>query len=235
MSKRKPKGPGVLVPLTRYEKTGLGGGDGFFWDYSDMIRDRFGNFLPAVEEFKESQWVRFRLRIKNREVCQSSREVSGRHDVPAREWARLARTVKKLKDELEQDSRLPKDSKRVLEQFRLPDVDKAPELYRLYGPRHARKLLILWGCRPIEKSAQQRESETEVGAKVIPIERKKQPINVGLVIAFVLTYPCLLYILFFVVKKPAIGLMVAVGTFALPLLRAGGLELWKVLKPAKEP
>ena len=37
-------------------------------------------------------------------------------------------------------------SKQLIEEFRLPDPDCEPEMYRLYGYPWNRKLLVLWGC-----------------------------------------------------------------------------------------
>lgn len=128
-----------------------GGGD--YWDHQELIRDSLGEFLPPVQQVREEgkSFGVFRKIITGRENLWKSRSAT-EAGIPEEQ-------IRLLKDSLENFKRkadaadTQQNAREIIHQFRLPDISKDPELYRICGPWWNRKLQVLWGCERIPDSS----------------------------------------------------------------------------------
>ncbi len=142
---------GVRLQLANYSKIRSFQGGGEFWEtqFQQIIRQCLGDFLPRAEEDRAGS-VLFQHFVNSEEVCSESDPIAGSAAVPAGELQRLERCIQTLKAK-ETDPLIDGNARKLIQAFRLPDPNKDSELYRLYGPRTNRKLLVLWG---VEKERQ---------------------------------------------------------------------------------
>ena len=71
------------------------------------------------------------------------------------ERQRLEQAIGRLRERAA-DKNADQTTKSIIEAFKLPDPQKDPELYRVYGSRFRPRLIVLWGC------------EKEAGSSIVP-------------------------------------------------------------------
>lgn len=146
---------GILVPLSVYRKLKAFQHGGVYWDQQpqDLVRQYLGEILPPVEtvvDGKESCGL-FRRFDGGIEVVSRSRKV-GSSGVPKKELARLANAVNAMRRAAEHPDTQP-HNRMLLRNFRLPNPELDPDLYRLSGPLWKRRLHIIWGCEQTQDSS----------------------------------------------------------------------------------
>jgi PKD repeat protein len=128
-----------------------GGGD--YWDHQELIRESLGDFLPPVQQIQEAEnrFGVFRKDVAGKEVlCKSTSMGSTR--VPEEQVRRLTSALDAFKRKAD-DPDTQQNAKEIIQHFRLPDISKDPDLYRLCGPWWDRKLQVIWGCERIPDSS----------------------------------------------------------------------------------
>lgn len=146
---------GIEVPLSEYNRLRAFQGGGWFWDHDNqqIIRETLGDFLPRVEERRDRGGALFQQFVGGVEATSRSQAIGAQMNrVPKSEYNRLQRALENLKLKAQSPSTDP-NARRVIEKFCLPDPAKDPDLYRLYGSRWNRRLLVLWGCEREEGSS----------------------------------------------------------------------------------
>ncbi len=144
---------GLRVATSSFPRVKAFLGGGFYWDHQDLIRESLGEFLPEVQQVQESGnlFGLFRKHVRGREVlCRSVPVGSAR--VPEHEVRRLAAALDAFKQKADAPDTQP-NAREIIRQFRLPDVSRDPDLYRLTGPWWDRKLQVLWGCEGVADSS----------------------------------------------------------------------------------
>ena len=128
-----------------------GGGD--FWEQQDLVRESLGEFLPPVQQVQEAGecFGIFRKMVAGKEALCKSAPLGGVR-VPQEEIRRLTVALEAFKRKVDAED-TQQNAKDIIQQFRLPDVSKDPDLYRLCGPWWDRKLQVLWGCERIPDSS----------------------------------------------------------------------------------
>ena len=124
-----------------------GGGEFFQHDSAQLILQYLGDFLPRATERPAAAGgteVLYEHRVSGQDVCHTTAPLNSGVEIPASEIARLQDAIATLKAK-ETDPATDPGKRTIIAAFRLPDPRKDPELYRLYGPRGERRLLVLWG------------------------------------------------------------------------------------------
>jgi len=128
-----------------------GGGD--YWDHQDLVRESLGEFLPPVQQILDAdkRFGIFRKSVAGRETLWKSRPARGSR-VPEEEIRRLTSALETFKRKANSPD-TQQNARDIIQHFRLPDISKDPDLYRICGPWWDRKLQILWGCERIPDSS----------------------------------------------------------------------------------
>ncbi len=144
---------GLKVSTTTFARLKAFQGGGDYWDHQDLIRESLGQFLPTVQQVQETdeRFGVFRKNIAGKEVLWKSIPV-GVAQVPQQEILRLTAALEAFKRKADAPDTQP-NARNIIQQFRLPDISKDPDLYRLCGPWWDRKLQVLWGCERIPDSS----------------------------------------------------------------------------------
>jgi TonB family protein len=155
MSLRIREDHGILVPLSQYRKLKAFQHGGYFWDQQpqNLVRQYLGEILPPaelVDDSNESCGL-FRRFADGKEVISRSRKV-GRFGVPKKELSKLAQAVDAMKRAAEHPDTQP-NNRMLLKNFRLPNPEQDPDLYRLSGPLWKKRLHIIWGCEQSHDSS----------------------------------------------------------------------------------
>jgi hypothetical protein len=72
--------------------------------------------------------------------------------IPASEINALNEAFEAIKDQADNEAADP-DKRRLIALLELPDPERLPEMYRLYGPIWDRRLLVVWGGLPVSAPA----------------------------------------------------------------------------------
>ena len=127
-------------------------GGGYYWDVEaqQVIRSVLGEFLPPLEQQRQDgQRVgRFHLDDGDGEVLCNSRQVGPGNRVPSRQLKLLRKQLDLLQQKADFPETTP-NNRWIIRQFKLPDFERDPELYRLSGPFWNRRLHVLWGCERV--------------------------------------------------------------------------------------
>ncbi len=180
MSITVEKNQGLCLPLAAVTPTPLykgrdagsyykirsyqGGGEFFQHDNAQLILQYLGDFLPRATERPAASGgteVLYEHRMSGQDVCHNTAPLDSGVEIPASEIERLQAAIATLKAK-ETDPATDPGKRTIIAAFRLPDPRKDPELYRLYGPRNARRLIVLWGV------------EKEQGTSLAPHDAVKQ-------------------------------------------------------------
>ena len=145
----EPASHGLLARAPEYEPLRAFSQDGRYWDRvpQQLIREgALAEFLPAVEveEDERGKYARF-FRTPGEQNCLARSRPVGRHGIPPVQLARLSAALEAFKQKALVPGTQPQN-RDLIERFRLPDIARDPELYRLAGPWWNRRLEILWGC-----------------------------------------------------------------------------------------
>ena len=141
-----------------------GGGEFFEAENAQVILQCLGEFLPRALERTAGdgrQEIFYQHLINGQDVCSSTAPLDSGVNVPPRELARLEAAVAQLKAK-ETDPSTDPTKREIIRAFRLPNPEKDPELYRLYGRGANRRLLVLWGV------------ERQAGSSLPPQEALRQ-------------------------------------------------------------
>jgi hypothetical protein len=138
-----PLGPGQYTEL-KVRRTQLS-----YYDLKTREIVRQGSkdlevIFPQVQRPTERPIAHFKLMDGERERCKDSTPL-GEEKIPIREVERAFRGLDALEQKAKEKD-TARDAKLVIQDLRLPDPKVNPELYRYWGPRHQRRLVILWGC-----------------------------------------------------------------------------------------
>jgi hypothetical protein len=138
-----PLGPGQYTEL-KVRRTQLS-----YYDLKTREIVRQGSkdlevIFPQVQRPTERPIAHFKLMDGERERCKDSTPL-GEKKIPIREVERAFRGLDALEQKAKEKD-TARDAKLVIQDLRLPDPKVNPELYRYWGPRHQRRLVILWGC-----------------------------------------------------------------------------------------
>jgi len=138
------------LPLKAYQS------GGFYWDgeAQKVIRSILGDFLPPlVQAWPAGQRTGlFQLFAGSQEVLCQSRPASPRNPIPARQLQLLSRCLEDFKRKADSPETTP-NNRHIIQQFKLPDFDRDPELYRVSGGFWNRRLHVLWGCERAAESS----------------------------------------------------------------------------------
>ena len=144
---------GLKVSTDAYSRLKAFHGGGVYWDRQDLIRETLGQILPPVQQVEEGgkRFGIFQNIVSGKDTLWKSKPVSGA-SVPPEEIKRLNTALEAFKRKAEAPG-VQTEARDIIQQFRLPDISKDPELYRLCGPWWDRKLQVLWGCERIPDSS----------------------------------------------------------------------------------
>lgn len=153
-------GKGLILNLEVYHKLKAFQGGGEFWEHQSqmIIREHIGDFLPIMSVDESGEGVRCQMFVHGKEVASESKRAKG---VPSKERCRLEAAIKALKHKAD-SPHIDTTTKKIINEFKLPDPLKDPELYRTYGSRWNPKLMVIWGC------------EKEFGTSVVPEEAPRR-------------------------------------------------------------
>ena len=137
---------GLIVSTATYQRLQAFQGGGAFWDNQALLRRVLGEFLPSVEQQTEAGVLVgiFRCVFNGKEILANSR-TARQVGIPPDQIHRLQSSLEQLKRLAQLESTEP-NARALIDQFRLPDFSKDPDLYRVCGPWYDRRLQILWGC-----------------------------------------------------------------------------------------
>jgi hypothetical protein len=121
-----------------------------------LIRDALGQFLPRAT-VDASDHVLFQHFENGKEICSLSQPVSPTNSLPKQQIDQLRAAVIAFKAKT-QDPHCDPEARKLIDCFRLPDPQKDPELYRIYGSGKNKRLIVLWGA------------EKEVDSAVTPLQ-----------------------------------------------------------------
>src|SRR5882757_4353511 len=109
-------------------------GGGVYWDHQNLIRETLSQFLPPVQQVEEAgkRFGMFQNIVAGKDTLWKSKPVGGA-SVPPEEINRLNAALEAFKRKADA-SDTQSNAKEIIQQFRLPDISKDPELYRLCGP-----------------------------------------------------------------------------------------------------
>jgi hypothetical protein len=166
----EPTADGLLARTGEYTPLRAFSQGGRYWDEASqqLIRDgALKEFLPAVEagEDDRGSFGRFFERSGGRDLMARSRPVP-RSGIPSGELEAFQRAIEDLKAKAGVPGAQP-HNREILEQFRLPDPAREPELYRLAGPWWHRRLKVVWGC--------ERHSDSSLPPGEVPGKLKPDP------------------------------------------------------------
>ena len=144
-------GKGLKLDLKVYKKLKAFQAGGEFWEHQSqaVIREHIGDFLPIMNVNEQDESVLCQLFVDGKEVASGSRPAKG---VPSKERSRLEGSIRTLKNWASSDQ-IDATTKQIIEEFKLPDPNKDPELYRLYGSRWNPRLMVVWGCEKVAGSS----------------------------------------------------------------------------------
>jgi len=153
-------GKGLQLNLEVYHKLKAFQAGGEFWEHQSqmIIREHIGDFLPIMSVDERGEDVLCQMFVNGTEVSSQSKVAKG---VPSKERFRLEAAIKALKQKAE-SPHIDSTTNKIIQEFKLPDPLKDPELYRTYGSRWNPKLMVIWGC------------EKEFGTSVIPEEAPRR-------------------------------------------------------------
>ena len=152
----EPAKTGLLARAEEYQPLRAFSQTGRYWDRvpQQLIREGgFAEFLPPVEteEDERGKFGRFHRDGRRQEWLSRSQPV-GRRGVPAAQLERLRKAIEDFKLKANTQRAQPQNLE-LIQRFKLPDVARDPELYRLAGPWWDRRLQILWGCERTRDSS----------------------------------------------------------------------------------
>lgn len=140
------KNVGLVISLKEHNKLHLPHGkDDFFQTQNKLVvRESLHRFLADAREDSESQTVLFDHVVGRKEQASRSRPI-GKSKIPITELDALEQGTRAflLKEQAPETS---EKGREIIKNFRFPDPESEPEMYRLYGPPWNRRLLVLWGC-----------------------------------------------------------------------------------------
>jgi PKD repeat protein len=147
------KNVGLSVSLTEYQKLRLPLGQGHFLDTPNklVVRDTLKRFLADAQENSNEKKVLFDLVVGGKERASRSRPV-GATRIAITELDAFEEAVQAFLQKQEAPDTSP-EARVIIENFRLPDPEIEPEMYRLYGPPWNQHLLALWGCERRQASS----------------------------------------------------------------------------------
>jgi len=131
----------------------------------DRINNYFSKNIYRVITALQEPLSRF---LARGELDESGRDRSIRYDLSVYSWENLRpmehlplTEIKAFEEAVrhfyqkahDETPRITDHEKELRKNFKLPDPDREPDAYWLYGPVYAPKLLILWGCEKIEFSS----------------------------------------------------------------------------------
>lgn len=153
-------GKGLKLNLEVYHKLKAFQGGGEFWEHQSqmIIREHIGDFLPIMSVDESGEGVLCQMFVHGKEVASESKRAKG---VPSKERSRLEAAIKALKHKAD-SPHIDTTTKKIINEFKLPDPLKDPELYRTYGSRWNPKLMVIWGC------------EKEFGTSIVPEEAPRR-------------------------------------------------------------
>jgi S1-C subfamily serine protease len=145
-------------------------GSGFFdLEIAQLIQQYLGEFLPRAVEQTTSDGkpgIFYQSLHQGVELCGQSSQLKPGDKLPQDELDRLNLAVANLKNR-ERDPQTDPMKRKAIQAFRLPGVDKDPELYRVCQIGGKKKLLVLWGI------------EKEPGSSVVPEQAVSQIVAVA--------------------------------------------------------
>lgn len=149
---------GIRLNLSNYYRIRTWQGGGEFWEHNNqqLIRDALGQFLPRAT-VDASDHVLFQHFESGREICSLSQPVSATNSLPKQQIDQLRAAVIAFKAKT-QDPHCDPEARKLIDCFRLPDPQKDPELYRIYGTGKNKRLIVLWGA------------EKEVDSAITPLQ-----------------------------------------------------------------
>jgi hypothetical protein len=149
---------GIRLNLSNYYRIRTWQGGGEFWEHNNqqLIRDALGQFLPRAT-VDASDHVLFQHFENGKEICSLSQPVSPTNSLPKQQIDQLRAAVIAFKAKT-QDPHCDPEARKLIDCFRLPDPQKDPELYRIYGSGKNKRLIVLWGA------------EKEVDSAVTPLQ-----------------------------------------------------------------
>jgi hypothetical protein len=142
----KMKNVGLRVYTSEFTRLKAFQGGGYYWDHQELVREGLGTFLPAVEQSRDdgAGTAVFRESYGGSEGLASSSSASEAR-IPSEQVKELQEALSAFKLKADAADTTP-HARQMIREFRLPDVDKDPDLYRLCGPWWNRRLQVLWGC-----------------------------------------------------------------------------------------
>jgi hypothetical protein len=144
---------GIRLNLSNYYRIRTWQGGGEFWEHNNqqLIRDALGQFLPRAT-VDASDHVIFQHFENGKEICSLSQPVSATNSLPKQQIDQLRAAVIAFKAKT-QDPHCDPEARKLIDCFRLPDPQKDPELYRIYGSGKNKRLIVLWGAEKEVDSA----------------------------------------------------------------------------------
>lgn len=139
------------LPLKAYQS------GGFYWDgeAQKVIRSVLGDFLPPLIQAWQAGHRTGLFQLfdgDGQEVLSQSRQVGPRDPIPARELRQLRRNLETFKTKANSPDTTP-NNRFIIQEFKLPDFDRDPDLYRISGAFWNRRLHVLWGCERAAESS----------------------------------------------------------------------------------
>jgi hypothetical protein len=149
---------GIQLNLSNYYRIRTWQGGGEFWEHNNqqLIRDALGQFLPRAT-VDGGNHVLFQHFESGKEICSQSQPVSATNSLPREQLDQLRSALIAFKAKT-QDPHCDPEARKLIDCFRLPDPQKDPELYRIYGNGKNKRLIVLWGA------------EKEVDSAVTPLQ-----------------------------------------------------------------
>lgn len=129
-----------------------GGGELWDFQYQNVIRNgTLGRILPRADWSPDDGTVTFILTDHGQEVTSRSKPI-GDSRFRKRPLVEGLYALESRLRALASDPDTAADHRQAIEQFRLPDPQRDPECYRVYGPIWNRRLLVLWGFARLERT-----------------------------------------------------------------------------------
>lgn len=149
---------GIRLNLSNYYRIRTWQGGGEFWEHNNqqLIRDALGQFLPRATVDADNH-ILFQHYESGKEICSLSQPVSATNSLPKEQIDQLRSALIAFKAKT-QDPHCDPEARKLIDSFRLPDPQKDPELYRIYGNGKNKRLIVLWGA------------EKEVDSAVTPLQ-----------------------------------------------------------------
>ena len=144
---------GIQLNLSNYYRIRTWQGGGEFWEHNNqqLIRDALGQFLPRAT-VDGGNHVLFQHFESGKEICSQSQPVSATNTLPKEQIDQLRSALIAFKAKT-QDPHCDPEARKLIDCFRLPDPQKDPELYRIYGSGKNKRLIVLWGAEKEVDSA----------------------------------------------------------------------------------